>query len=319
MEFQDELAGGIFLVRPALRSPGYVAGTSGWTINVDGSAEFNNVTVRGTLQSSNFVAGSAGWQLLNSGHAEFNDVTIRGATQVGGKSLYYTGTPALGNLLLSIAGTAGTDSFGNAYVQGLGVYSSDGQLQADGSNLSVTGSNGSAVSVNTGGAGQANVNLTPRNLGGTTWSDATVYTTLGASSRPGLGLISPNATVNAVQSGVEFYGGGPTTSDTYILFTADRVNFNNNVDVVGTLTAGNRVVGSVLITPSAANTPTSATVNYGPLTGSTFRGVASTESTVPGTQVTGWAISSITSTSALVWVTRTNTTATRVDYIIEGF
>lgn len=48
--FSNAIAGGLILVRPALRSPNFVTGTSGWTINADGSAEFNNVIVRGDLQ-----------------------------------------------------------------------------------------------------------------------------------------------------------------------------------------------------------------------------------------------------------------------------
>jgi hypothetical protein len=36
-------------VLPALKSPNFVAGVSGWSINRDGSAEFNNVTVRGEV------------------------------------------------------------------------------------------------------------------------------------------------------------------------------------------------------------------------------------------------------------------------------
>ena len=43
-------AGDGSLVYPALKSPNYVAGVSGWMIARDGSAEFNSVTVRGTLQ-----------------------------------------------------------------------------------------------------------------------------------------------------------------------------------------------------------------------------------------------------------------------------
>lgn len=79
MEFQDELAGGVFLIRPALRSPDYVAGVSGWTINVDGSAEFNDVVIRGDLSSSNYVPGVSGWHLDDAGNAEFNDIVIRGS------------------------------------------------------------------------------------------------------------------------------------------------------------------------------------------------------------------------------------------------
>lgn len=91
MQFEDDLAGGVVLVRPALQSPNYVAGASGWNIAIDGSAEFNNVV-------------------------------IRGGTVVGGTALYYNGTPAAGTLIMSIAATAGADTYGNAYVAGVGVY-----------------------------------------------------------------------------------------------------------------------------------------------------------------------------------------------------
>jgi hypothetical protein len=49
MPFGQPVVGGIVLVRPAIQSPDYQPGIAGWTINYDGSAEFNNVTVRGTL------------------------------------------------------------------------------------------------------------------------------------------------------------------------------------------------------------------------------------------------------------------------------
>lgn len=51
--FSDPITAGNILIRPAIQSPNYVAGTSGWTINRDGSAEFNSVTVRGSLIVSN--------------------------------------------------------------------------------------------------------------------------------------------------------------------------------------------------------------------------------------------------------------------------
>lgn len=49
------IGGGGTLVREAIRSPDYVPGVSGWTINRDGSAEFNDVQVRG-----DFATGAAG-------------------------------------------------------------------------------------------------------------------------------------------------------------------------------------------------------------------------------------------------------------------
>lgn len=48
--FADPIVGGIGnLIRQYIRSPNYVANVSGWTINKDGSAEFNNLTVRGQI------------------------------------------------------------------------------------------------------------------------------------------------------------------------------------------------------------------------------------------------------------------------------
>lgn len=48
--FSNPVVGGVVLVRPAIRSPNYVAGTSGWSINITGDAEFNNAIIRGDLQ-----------------------------------------------------------------------------------------------------------------------------------------------------------------------------------------------------------------------------------------------------------------------------
>lgn len=50
MEFADPIVGGTTLIREAIRSPDYAAGTAGWSIDRDGSAEFNDATVRGTLE-----------------------------------------------------------------------------------------------------------------------------------------------------------------------------------------------------------------------------------------------------------------------------
>jgi hypothetical protein len=92
VQFQDELAAGIVLIRPALRSPDFVTGSTGWSINQDGSAEFN-------------------------------DITIRAGTVISGTSLYYTPSPGAGNLFMSLADAAGTDDYGNTYPKGLSVGS----------------------------------------------------------------------------------------------------------------------------------------------------------------------------------------------------
>jgi hypothetical protein len=45
------VAGDGSLVFPAIHSPNYVAGVSGWTINRDGTSEFQNVVVRGSFEA----------------------------------------------------------------------------------------------------------------------------------------------------------------------------------------------------------------------------------------------------------------------------
>jgi hypothetical protein len=214
VEFQDELAGGVTLVRPALQSPDYVSGSSGWAIKIDGSAEFN-------------------------------DVVIRGGTTVSGLALYYNGTPALGNLILSIAAAAGVDEFGNAYVQGLGVYGADGEIQANNGQVLVSGSDGSALNILT-NFGSAYLDLVPADLVGTTWNSATLNTSLGASDRPSLSITSPSDSVNTRVSGIEMFGGGPTTTDTSILVDADRVNLNHDLEVTDQLSVNGIDVGAGL-------------------------------------------------------------------------
>lgn len=94
MSFQDPIVGGTVLRIPAIQSPNYEAGVSGWAIFISGDAEFNNVTIRGEFEGTDFIIDSDG-------------------------IFFYSGTPAAGNLAISIASTAGTDGFGNVYPEGL--------------------------------------------------------------------------------------------------------------------------------------------------------------------------------------------------------
>jgi len=86
----------------------------------------------------------------------------------------------------------------------------------------------------------------------------------------------------------------------------------------GTLNAGNIATGRVTITPRAANTPTSVTVTGLNLKGTTFRAVATPSTNVPGTAVTGVGVTNVTATGLTIWLTRTNTTSTAVDWIVIG-
>lgn len=96
--FAHDIAGGQGnLIITSVQSPNFVHGSAGWQVKKDGSAEFNNLTIRGTFNGNNFILNGSGLFI-------------------------YSGTPAAGNLIESLAPAAGTDAFGNAYVQGLGVY-----------------------------------------------------------------------------------------------------------------------------------------------------------------------------------------------------
>lgn len=93
--FSNEITGGQgALVRPAIKSPNFVTGVSGWTIDRDGSAEFNNLSIRGTFNGTDFVINAAG-------------------------AFFYSGAPATGNLIASIASVDGTDAHGNPYLAGV--------------------------------------------------------------------------------------------------------------------------------------------------------------------------------------------------------
>lgn len=98
MKAEADPFGYITLRLPAVRSPNYVEGSNGWTINQDGSAEFNNLEIRGTFLGTDFEMNSEG-------------------------IFFYSGVPALGNLLLALAPASGFDSLGNAYAQGLSIGS----------------------------------------------------------------------------------------------------------------------------------------------------------------------------------------------------
>jgi hypothetical protein len=77
---------------------------------------------RAAIQSPNYVTGVSGWAIKQDGSAEFNNVVIRGSTVEDSVALYYSGTPAAGELIASVAAAAGTDAFGNAYLAGIVAY-----------------------------------------------------------------------------------------------------------------------------------------------------------------------------------------------------
>lgn len=95
------------LVLPSVHSPNYLAGLLGWTINKDGSAEFNNLTVRGNIVFPN------GW--LSNGDGTYTN-------QPG--LFLYDGTPAAGNLVYSATNNngGGHDKFNNNFLPNVTEY-----------------------------------------------------------------------------------------------------------------------------------------------------------------------------------------------------
>lgn len=86
--------------------------------------------------------------------------------------------------------------------------------------------------------------------------------------------------------------------------------------VTGILDAGNIEVGAVAITPSAADTPTSATITGLSMPGTNFYGFATARSGVPYTAVREVSVNNASSTGMEVWLTRANTTLTSVNWMI---
>lgn len=96
--FPPNVTAGTVLVQSAIQSPDYGQGVSGWTINQDGTAEFNDLNLRGQFNGSNYFINDEG-------------------------AFFYDGTPAAGNLIASFAGDFGTDDYGNTYFPGVSSYS----------------------------------------------------------------------------------------------------------------------------------------------------------------------------------------------------
>lgn len=105
---------------------------------------------------------------------------------------------------------------------------------------------------------------------------------------------------------------GPIAADSEIVLSADKIT------APGRLTAGNMAFGSVNITPSASDTPTSFTVSGLHVAGSTFRAYVTANTTVPGTSVTGVGATSVGTTGLTVWLTRANTLTTTVFWMVVG-
>ena len=64
--FPDSAVGGVTLLTPAIQSPNFESNTSGWQINQNGSAQFNNLTIRGTFNGTDFIINANGMFFYNT-------------------------------------------------------------------------------------------------------------------------------------------------------------------------------------------------------------------------------------------------------------
>jgi hypothetical protein len=99
----------------------------------------NGALVYPQIMSPNFDLANPGaspnpsWAILKSGLAYFFGLALAGGTITGPDyvinadgAFFYSGAPADGNLLVSIAGSGGTDDEGNAYLAGIVQYDPTG-------------------------------------------------------------------------------------------------------------------------------------------------------------------------------------------------
>lgn len=93
------------IVVERIKSPNYVPSVSGWSINEDGTVEFNFGTFRGTIID-----------------------TAAGTPAV----LIYKGTPAADNLILALSAVSDVDQFGNSFSHGLTILAGNNGYLEDG-------------------------------------------------------------------------------------------------------------------------------------------------------------------------------------------
>lgn len=110
--FAHDIAGGNGnLIAASLQSPNFsLSGETGWAIMKNGDAYFFNITADGDITATEFIGTDF----------EINSAGV----------FFYSGTPTLGNLLLSITNSSGSnDGHGNAYQAGVTVYNGSANVQ----------------------------------------------------------------------------------------------------------------------------------------------------------------------------------------------
>lgn len=216
MPFRNPILGGDYLIRPAVISPNYVPGVSGWIIRKDGSAEFNDVDVRGSVT----VGPDPGAHIIVD---SVHDAIL----------VYDSGN----NLIASISPTTQTIS-GISVKAGVTVYSAldhnqfirlvgDQMQLAD--TTSAPGSGVGLISVGnlSGHSGQAGIALRSGDISGNTQSVLQLFSESGDTTQVARAVINQTNL-----AGVNGFGGvvqTTTASDPYFKHT-DKYNITTDVN-----------------------------------------------------------------------------------------
>lgn len=285
MGFQNPIVGGTALRIPAIQSPGFQTGVAGWIVRIDGSAEFNNLTIRGEFNGNDFILDSSGLFI-------------------------YSGTPANGNLIASIAPAAGTDAFSNPYQAGITTYSQAGAASINmlDSDVTLIASNGTVANLFSGT--DAGLSLTPA---GGTWNPSRLLSGIGGGNHPLVELTSPTDLTNQKHSVIFLEGSSTTDPTTIILSLADRWTHT------GAFYTDNIQSGSFSITPTVAGQWTSNTsVTFATAFTNTPVVMVTPSSNGPGVGSTTkleWQTTGVSTTGFNCRILRDNTTSTTLSWL----
>lgn len=104
IEFQDAILAGVTLIREAIQSQNFAAGSAGWQIKSDGAAEFSDLTIRSSDGSSSTVTVANGKIQIRDGSSVLViDISA------GGYKLY----DSLGDLVAQV--TPETSTYGGGF------------------------------------------------------------------------------------------------------------------------------------------------------------------------------------------------------------
>ena len=209
-----------------------------------------------------------GWS--NTGLEVVEATTVIISTIGPGSGIFvYSSTPALGDLVGSWTSAAGTDAYGNAYDEGLTLYSPDGKI-----NLAVSGGdinalwsdlvNGSAINIGVGG-GSALQEFTPPTTGlppGGSWQSggigASVSNIFGTNTAE-MFISGPYNTAHVSHPQILLFGSSDTSSSNRVDVNTQLVRISGNLDV-GTVDVGAGIQSGTEITANVTGITTTEVV-----------------------------------------------------------